>query len=187
MIVDVGDTMFGKHVSVARSEESCVANFDGIGEVFWELLKEPIQSVDEVYRRHPVSLKLKKEGTRVRLELRFSVGSQHEVLEQLGIEEPWVWLSGAQAITSLHWIARDREFLPDRTAHVKVFGNLSQVTPELIRGRWATERRIISYCPEKQLTLMLILAVFAEAFSRKAALGIESCVDLSSPAFIGPC
>jgi hypothetical protein len=83
-------------------------------------------------------------------------------------------------------IDRYREFLPDLKAHLKVFGDLVEVVAELGCGRWTVKRRIVSHCPEQRLSLILVLAIFPEAFPRKGALGILPLVDLALPAFIGP-
>ena len=58
--------------------------------------------------------------------------------------------------------------------------------PELIRRGWPVERRVIADRSEQGLVLVLILAIFPQAFSGKRALGVVSCVDLALPAFVGP-
>ena len=48
-------------------------------------------------------LELEEERSGMRLKLRFSVGSQHEVIEQLGIKEAWIGLTGSRSIARLAW------------------------------------------------------------------------------------
>ena len=71
-----------------------------------------------------MSLKLKQEGTRIRLKLGFTIGRQHHVLEQLSIEESWVRLTRSRSIPWLAGIAGNGDLLPDFTTHLEVFGNL---------------------------------------------------------------
>ena len=60
----------------------------------------------------------------MRLELRLTVGREHQFVKERGIEKPWVRLTRSGAITWLVGIAGNRDLLPDLTTHVKVLGDL---------------------------------------------------------------
>ena len=119
------------------------------------------------------------------LKLRVTIRCQHEFVEELCIKETWVWLPGPGSVASLLRIGRDRDLFPHLEAHLKVFGDLIQVSPELIRRGGTVEGRVIAYGLEERLALVLILAVLAETFPRKRALRVLACVDLALPAFVG--
>jgi len=53
----------------------------------------------------------------------------------------------------------DGDFLPHLEAHLKVFGDLSQLVAELVRGGRSVEGRVIAYSPEEWFALILILAI----------------------------
>jgi len=81
-------------------------------------------------------------------ELRLPIGCENKIVKDCCVEKTWIRLPGPDAIACLVCVERDRNFLPDLTTHFKVFGDLVQVTPELVRGRRAVKRRIISHGPE---------------------------------------
>lgn len=83
-------------------------------------------------------------------------------------------------------IGGDSQFLPHLEAHPKVFGNLRQVVPELIRGRGTIERGIVADRTEQRLAIVEILAIFAEALPGERSLGVLTQVDLTLPAFVRP-
>ena len=95
-----------------------------------------------------MALEFEQEGSRMRLELRLTIGGEDEIVKEFRIEKTWIRLSGSDTIPWLVRIARDRDFFPHLATHFKVFGNLVQVTPELIGGGRAVKRRIISHGPE---------------------------------------
>jgi hypothetical protein len=119
-------------------------------------------------------------------ERRFTKGRQHQLIEQFSIEKPWVWLTRSGSIPRLLGVARNGDLLPHLKTYLKVFGDLAQITPELIRGRWAVERRIVPHGSEQWFPLVLILAILPEAFPSKRALGVPQLIDLALPAFVGP-
>ena len=119
-------------------------------------------------------------------ELGVAVRRQHELIEELRIEEAGIRLAGSRSISSLVGIARNRDLFPDFETHLKVFGDLIQITPQLIRRRWPVERRVVAHRSEQGLILVLILAILAETFSGKRALRVLSLIDLALPAFVGP-
>jgi len=86
----------------------------------------------------PLELEQKRAG--VRLELRLTIGRQHEVIEELGIEKSRVGMSRSHSIARVLRIGRNGDFLPHFEAHLEVFGDLAQIASELIRGRRSVER-----------------------------------------------
>src|SRR5712691_3068404 len=105
-------------------------------------------------------LKLEQERPRMRLELRLTMRRQHQLIEQLGIEEPGIRLTRPHSITSVLRVAWNGDLFPHFEAHLKVFGNLIQIVTKLIHCRRSIERRIVPYGPEEWLVVVLILAVF---------------------------
>jgi len=112
--------------------------------------------------------------------------AQHQLLKQLGIQESWIGLPGPNTIAGVSCIAGTGDLLPHLEAHLKVFGNLGQIVPELIGSRRSVEGRLVPYGPEKWFLVVLVLTVFAETLLSKLTLGILLLVDLAQPAFIGP-
>ena len=120
------------------------------------------------------------------LELRLSIRCEHEFVEELGIKEAWIGLTGPRPIAGLLGIARNRDLFPHLEAHLEVFGNLVQITPELV-GCWrSVEGRVITDGPKQRLPLVLILTIFSQTLSGKRALGVLPRIDLALPAFIRP-
>ena len=182
----MGHTMLGQYVPVQRTEHAGIADFQGITKVLRELPEEPIELADKFFGGHPVALKLEQAGTGMWLELRVTIRREHQVIKQFCIKEAWIRLSCPGSILCLFRIAGNRDFFPHLETHFKVFGNLVQVTPELIRGRRAVKRRIIPSGPEEWLIVVLILAVLAEAFLRKFALRVLALIHVALPPFVGP-
>jgi hypothetical protein len=112
------------------------------------MVEESIELVDEVFGRQPVALELEQEGSRMPLELRLTIGGEDEIVKELRVEKTRIRLSGSDPIPCLVCIAGDRDVFPHLATHFKVFGNLVQVTPELIGGWRAVKRRIIAHGPE---------------------------------------
>ena len=119
------------------------------------------------------------------LELRLSVGRSTRSLNSLASRNRGLGCP-ACSIPRLLGIGGNRDLLPHLETHLKVFGNLVQIAPELIRGRRSVERRVVPHGPEERLALVLILAILPQALPGKRALGILPCVDLALPAFVGP-
>ena len=128
-----------------------------------------------------MTLKFEQKRSRVWLELRVTVGRQHHFIEQVGIKEARIGLTGFHAIAHMTGEARDGDLLPHFATHLEVFGNLVEVTQKLIsRGR-SVERRVVSYRSEQWLVVVLILAILAVS-KRMASLRrctVASRADLS--------
>jgi hypothetical protein len=122
----------------------------------------------------------------MRLELRLSIGCQHELLEECDIKEPWIRLTSSCPIPHLLGVGWNGDLLPHPNAHLKVFGDLVQVMPELIGSGRTVEGGIIADGPEEWLALILILGILPEALTRKTALDVLPLVNLALPAFVGP-
>ena len=91
----------------------------------------------------------------------FSVGRQYKVLEQLGVEEPWIRLPSGCPIARAPRIGRYGEILPYLETHLEPFGNLMEIPLKLI-GIWRTvERRGIAHSPEQWFSLILILVILS--------------------------
>ncbi len=91
-----------------------------------------------------MALELEDERAGVWLKLRFTVWSQHEVLEHLSIEKPCIRLTGLHAVTGLLRLDRDSEFFPHLETHLEIFGNLFEIVPHLIRSWRLVEGRIVT-------------------------------------------
>jgi hypothetical protein len=133
-----------------------------------------------------VPLKLEQEWASVWLKARFTIRCEHEFVEEVGIEEPWVQLTRSQSIAWLFRITGDGDLFPYLEAHLEVFGDLAQIAPKLVGCRRSIERRVVANGPEEWLVLVLVLAILAEAFPGKRALGILLEIDLALPAFVRP-
>jgi hypothetical protein len=131
-------------------------------------------------------LELEQERTGVRLKLRLAIGREHKLFEEFCIKKPWIRLTGPHTIPGLLGIARNRDLLPHLEAHLKVFGDLAEIALELVCGRRSVERRVVTHGPEQWLVVVLVLAILAQTFLSKLALGIFPFVDLALPAFVGP-
>ena len=142
------DPVPGQHLKIAKIEQGGVANLNCIPKITGELQEKLIEPRTELVCGHPVPLELEQEWTGMRLELRLSVGRQHKIIEQLGVKESRIGLTGSRPIAGLLGIARNRDFLPHLEAHLEIFWNLVQVTSELIRGRRSIERRVVPHGPE---------------------------------------
>jgi len=59
-----------------------------------------------------VTLKLEQERAGLRLEVRFAIRCQHQLVEELRIEKPWIRLSGSGPITRLLGIAGNGDLFP---------------------------------------------------------------------------
>src|SRR6478736_6062696 len=120
------------------------------------------------------------------LELRFSVRRQYQLLEQLGIQESRIGLTGPHTVAGMLGIGGNGDLFPHLETHLKVFGDLRQIVSKLVCGGRSVEGRVIAHRSEERLALVLILAVLAQAFTGERALGVLLLVDLALPAFIGP-
>lgn len=120
----------------------------------------------------------------MRLKIRFTIRCQHEIIEQLRIQESRIGLPSPCAIACVLRIAWNHDILPHLEAHLNVFGDLSQIVPELVCGGRSVERRIIADGSKQGLPLVLILAVLSQTLTGKCALGLLLLADLSLPAFI---
>ncbi len=87
--------------------------------------------------------------------------SAHEVIEQLRIEKPRVRLSGLGAISGLLRKGGNRELLPNLETHLKVFGNLIEVMPKLIRGLWPIKGRVVADRAKQRFTVVEVLAILS--------------------------
>jgi hypothetical protein len=85
----------------------------------------PVKRISRTYRS----------GSATKDERRFTKGRQHQLIEQFSIEKPWVRLTRSGSIPRLLGVARNGDVLPHLKTYLKVFGDLAQITPELIRGR----------------------------------------------------
>ena len=106
-------------------------------------------------------LEFEEEGAGVRFELRVSIRREHQIIEQFRIEKPGIQLAGLCAIPSLLRVGRDRDLLPDLEAHFKVFRDLIQIAPKLIRRWWAIKGGVVADRTKAGLTVVEILAVLA--------------------------
>ncbi|HEV8327270.1 MAG TPA: hypothetical protein VGQ08_07275 [Nitrospiraceae bacterium] len=132
-------------------------------------------------------LKLEQERAGVGFELRLTIRREHQLIKQLSVEEPGIRLTDPGSISGLPGIGRNRDLLPYLEAHLKVFGDLAEIVPELVCGGRSVERRVVPHRPEQRLALVLILAILPQALMSKRLLGILAIVDLALPAFIRPC
>ena len=131
-------------------------------------------------------MELQQEWSGMWLKLRFTIRCQHEIIEQLRIQESRIGLPSPCAIACVLRIAWNRDLLPHLEAHLNVFEDLSQIVPELVCGGRSVERRIIADGSKQGLPLVLILAVLSQTLTGKCALGLLLLVDLSLPTFISP-
>ena len=131
-------------------------------------------------------LELEQERAGVWAEVGFTIRCQDEIIEQLRIQESRIGLTGLRPVPRLFGKGRDRNLLPDLKTHLKVFRDLCQIPPKLIRRWRAIERGVITDSPEERFAIVLILAILTETFSRKRALRVLPLVDLPLPPFVSP-
>ena len=93
-----------------------------------------------------MALKLEQEGAGVRLELRLPLGCQHQLIKEFGIEKPWISLTGPGSIAWLVRIDGNGDLFPDLKTHLKMLGDLMQISPELIGCRGAVKGGIVADC-----------------------------------------
>lgn len=99
-------------------------------------------------------------------------GGEDHFIEELRSKKPRIRLTGSGPIPSLLGVGGNGDLLPHLKAHLKSFGDLVEIVPELVSGRRTVKSRIIAHRPEERLALVLILAILPEALSLKAALGV---------------
>ena len=68
-------------------------------------MEERIEAFEEFLGNHAMALKLEEEGAGMRLELRFTIGSQYELIEEFRMEKSWIGLScfGSIVVDSQSW------------------------------------------------------------------------------------
>jgi hypothetical protein len=159
MVVHMCHPMAGQHVSIERTKHSRIPNFYGIAEVFRQLPKKCIEFADKVALQQAMALKFEQEWSGMWAEVRFSIGCQHQILEQVGIEESRIGLPRLHAIARLFREGWDRDFLPDLEAHLEILRDLVEIVFELIGGRWPVEGGIIADGPEEWFAVVEILTV----------------------------
>ena len=71
-----------------------------------------------------MTLEFEQKRSCVWLELRFTVGRQHHFVEQGGIKEARIELTGFYSVTHMTGEARKSDLLPQLATHLEVFGNL---------------------------------------------------------------
>ncbi|MEO7860310.1 MAG: hypothetical protein ABIU05_07665 [Nitrospirales bacterium] len=87
-------------------------------------------------------LKLEQKWSGMCFKLRFSVGRQHHVIEELRIKKGRIRLTSFDSIAHMTGESRNGDLLPDLATHLEVFGDLSQVVEELVcRGRSVVSQR----------------------------------------------
>jgi hypothetical protein len=70
--------------------------------------------------------------------------------------------------------------------HLEVFGDLMQITLELIRAWRSVEGRFITHGSEQRLVIVLVLAVLVDTLLSKFGLGLLPLVNLTLPDFVVP-
>ncbi len=131
-------------------------------------------------------LKLEEEGGGVGFKLRLSIGREHQVIEELCIEESRIRLACFGAIPSLFRVGWDRDLFPDLEAYLKVFGDLIEIVTQLVGRRRSLEGGVVADGPKEWFAIEEILAVLAKAFPCKGGLGVLPLINLALPAFVGP-
>ena len=131
-------------------------------------------------------LEFKDERSHVGVEWCFSIGSQHEITEQLRVKEARILVPGLQTVAEVPCEDGDGDFLPDLETHLKVFGNLMEILSKLASGGGAVERGVVPDRAKERFAVVEVLAVFAQTFPRKSAFCVRVFVDLALPAFVGP-
>ena len=121
--------MPGQHLEVGHTEEARVPNPHRVPELAGQPQKELVKPFAEFICGHAVPFELEQECSRMRLELGLSVGRQYQLLEQLGIQEARVRLTGSRTIPRLLRVGGDRDLLPHLEAHLNFFGDLSEIVP----------------------------------------------------------
>jgi hypothetical protein len=128
----MGHAMFGECVPIPWTKEAGVSAFDCRAKVGGQLAKEGIESFTKLLRGQLVTWELEQERAGMRLELRLRKRPQYQILEELGVEKPSVRLACPDTIARVIGIAGDGQLIPHLEAHVKIFGNLVQIAPEMI-------------------------------------------------------
>ena len=111
-------------------------------------MEEIIEAFEEFLGQHPMALKLEEKGAGMRLEPRFTIGSQNQLVEEFRIEKSRIRLS---RFGSIAWLIRkggNRDFFPHFEAHLKVFRNLIEIAMELIGRGGRIEGGIIADGPK---------------------------------------
>jgi hypothetical protein len=83
-------------------------------------------------------------------------------------------------------IGRNREFLPHREAHLKVYWYLSAVVSKTVDGLRSGEGGIVAHGSKESFALIVVLAILGQTLPGERAFGVPPLVDLALPAFIGP-
>jgi hypothetical protein len=92
-----------------------------------------------------MALELEQERAGMGLRLCLPIGGELEVVKEFRVEKPWVRLTRPGPIARLLRIAGDCDLFPHFETHLEIFGDLSQVVPELVGGGKPVEGRIVPY------------------------------------------
>lgn len=122
VVLDIRYTVRLYDLAIGRVEERRVSDFHCIGEVRRQWAEKASSRPQNSCGDMPSCWNSNKKGPVWGVTLCLSVGSQYEIVEQVGVKKAGIQLSCRNPVANMFRKGRNRDVLLDCTAHHKVSG-----------------------------------------------------------------